>query len=123
MVRGVPFIVDQLGIDADPLMLHIYAALAEKEHRLISARTKTALAQAKARGVPLGNGSDAIALRPCKTGAAAATDREQIAGLPLRGIADELTNRGIAASNGGDSKPTRCAVNSSGSIAADQQID
>jgi DNA invertase Pin-like site-specific DNA recombinase len=31
MSQGVPFIVAELGADADPFMLHIYAALAEKE--------------------------------------------------------------------------------------------
>jgi DNA invertase Pin-like site-specific DNA recombinase len=36
-------------------MLHLYAALAEKERRLISERTKAALAARKARGGPLGN--------------------------------------------------------------------
>jgi DNA invertase Pin-like site-specific DNA recombinase len=30
------------GADADPFMLHIYAALAEQERRMISARTKAA---------------------------------------------------------------------------------
>jgi DNA invertase Pin-like site-specific DNA recombinase len=36
MVQRVPFIVAELGADADPFMLHLYAALAEKERRLIS---------------------------------------------------------------------------------------
>ena len=33
MARKVPFIVAELGADVDPFMLHIYAALAEKERR------------------------------------------------------------------------------------------
>ena len=36
-------------------MLHPYAALAEKERRLISERTKAALAAKKAQGARLGN--------------------------------------------------------------------
>jgi len=48
------FIVAELGADADPFMLHIYAALAEKERALISRRTKDALAAKKAQGVRLG---------------------------------------------------------------------
>jgi DNA invertase Pin-like site-specific DNA recombinase len=55
MVQRVPFIVAELGRDADPFMLHLYAALAEKERRLISERTKTALAARKANGARLGN--------------------------------------------------------------------
>ena len=39
MAQRVPFIVAELGRDADPFMLHLYAALAEKERRLISERT------------------------------------------------------------------------------------
>ena len=45
----------ELGRDADPFMLHLYAALAEKERRLISERTKAALAVRKASGSKLGN--------------------------------------------------------------------
>src|SRR5205807_995502 len=37
-----------LDRDADPFMLHLYAALAEKERRLISDRTKAALAASSA---------------------------------------------------------------------------
>jgi hypothetical protein len=39
---------------ADELMLRIYAAMAQKERELISARTRAALAAAKARGAVLG---------------------------------------------------------------------
>ena len=41
MTHRTPFIVAELGADADPFMLHLYAALAEKERRLISQRTRT----------------------------------------------------------------------------------
>src|SRR3982075_988818 len=49
MAQRVPFIVAELGRDADPFMLHLYAALAEKERRLISERTKAALAAKRPR--------------------------------------------------------------------------
>src|SRR5271165_3769624 len=55
MARRVPFIVAELGADADPFMLHLYAALAEKERHLIADRTRAALAAKKAQGVKLGN--------------------------------------------------------------------
>jgi DNA invertase Pin-like site-specific DNA recombinase len=55
MAHRVPFIVAELGADADPFMLHLYAALAEKKRTLISARSRAALAAKKAQGVKLGN--------------------------------------------------------------------
>jgi DNA invertase Pin-like site-specific DNA recombinase len=55
MAQRVPFIVAELGRDADPFMLHLYAALAEKERSLISERTKAALATRKVNGAKLGN--------------------------------------------------------------------
>lgn len=55
MAHGVPFVACEHGPDVDPFVLHLFAALAEKERALISQRTKAALAVAKGRGVRLGN--------------------------------------------------------------------
>ena len=68
MAQRVPFIVAELGADADPFMLHLYAALAEKERRQISERTKSALASRKLQGTKLGN--------PTNAGQAAAAGRD-----------------------------------------------
>ena len=43
MSQKVPFIVAALGRDVDPFTLHIYAALAEQERRMISQRTNAGL--------------------------------------------------------------------------------
>jgi DNA invertase Pin-like site-specific DNA recombinase len=48
-------VVAELGGDADPFMLHVYAVLAEKERRLISERTRNAFVAKKANGAALGN--------------------------------------------------------------------
>src|SRR5437899_160877 len=55
MAHKVAFLVADLGPDVDPFILHLYAALTQKERALISKRTTEALAAAKARGVALGN--------------------------------------------------------------------
>src|SRR6202045_362795 len=55
MAHKVPFLVAELGPDVDPFVLHLFAALAEKERALISTRTRQALSAAKTRGVSLGN--------------------------------------------------------------------
>ena len=55
MTQRVPFLVAELGPRVPSFMLHIYAAFAEEERRMISERTKSALQAAKARGVKLGN--------------------------------------------------------------------
>jgi DNA invertase Pin-like site-specific DNA recombinase len=54
MAQKVPFLIAEMP-EADPFMLHIYAAVAQWERDKISQRTKAALAQAKMRGVKLGN--------------------------------------------------------------------
>ena len=61
MSHKTPFIVAELGPDVDPFVLHLFAALAEKERSMISKRTREALARAKARGVKLGNQAQADA--------------------------------------------------------------
>lgn len=60
MVEKVPFIVCELGPNVDPFTLHLYAALAEKERAMISARTKDALKVAKKRGVRLGSSNPRV---------------------------------------------------------------
>jgi DNA invertase Pin-like site-specific DNA recombinase len=49
MAHRVPFLVAELGSDVDPFVLHLFAALAEKERALISRRTQAALAVARTR--------------------------------------------------------------------------
>jgi DNA invertase Pin-like site-specific DNA recombinase len=66
MAQRVPFIVAELGMDADPFMLHLYAALAEKERRLIAERTKAALAARKAQGP--GSATGPIPPKPLHSG-------------------------------------------------------
>src|SRR4249919_2309209 len=62
MAQRVPFIVCALGRNVDPFTLHIYAALAEQERRMISQRTIAGLQAAKARGRKLGNPVQAQAM-------------------------------------------------------------
>ena len=57
MEQGIGLVVAEMQHATD-FQLHIFAALAQEERRLISERTRNALAEAKRRGVVLGrNGS------------------------------------------------------------------
>src|SRR5215472_2857712 len=114
MMMKVPFIVTELGNDVDPFMLHIYAALAEKERALISERTRVALAQKKAQGALLGNRTNLAEAQAKGTAASRAVAdafaanvlpivREiQMSGrTSLRAIAAELTRRNVRTARGG----------------------
>ena len=123
MAQRVPFIVAELGADADPFMLHLYAALAEKERSLISARTKAALAAAKARGTVLGGyrgttvSADARELskaaRKAQADGRAADVAPIVAELraagaaTLQAIADGLNARGITTARGATWSPVQ----------------
>lgn len=60
MEKGVRLVVVEMP-NATDFQLHIFAALAQEERRLISERTKAALAQAKRRGVALGRNGNVLA--------------------------------------------------------------
>ena len=114
MASRVPFLVAELGADVDPFMLHIYAALAEKERRMISERTCAALAARKRQGAQLGNPSN-LTEAGMKGAATTAEGAHRFAKnmLPiiqqvqassvtsLRGIAAVLNARGVRTARGG----------------------
>jgi DNA invertase Pin-like site-specific DNA recombinase len=122
MAQRVPFIVAELGRDADPFMLHLYAALAEKERRLISERTKAALAAKKATGASLGNPRN-LALAGAMGRTISVTAADQFAqsvapvlhsirvegAVTLRAMAASLNRRGIKTSRGGEWHPSSVA--------------
>lgn len=113
MAQRVPFVVAELGRDADPFMLHIYAALAEQERRMISARTKAALAAKKAQGAKLGNRTNleqagALGVASIRAGANAFAEgiipiiqELQARGGTYRSIATEMNARRVRTARGG----------------------
>lgn len=113
MAHRVPFVVAELGADVDPFVLHLFAALAEKERSLISARTRQALAAAKARGVILGSPKLSKAREGALASIKAGADQHAANVMPiireaqragatsLRAVAEALNARGIATARGG----------------------
>lgn len=101
MERKVNFVSVDMP-NATPFMLHVYAAVAEEERRMIGNRTRAGLAAAKARGVVLGNPklaadnrakarARAVALRPVL---------HELRSLSARSIAAELNRRRVATPTG-----------------------
>ncbi len=62
MEQGIGLVVAEMPHATD-FQLHIFAALAQEERRLISDRTRNALAEAKKRGVVLGKNGAVLAAR------------------------------------------------------------
>jgi DNA invertase Pin-like site-specific DNA recombinase len=106
--------------EANELTIHLFAAIAQHERKLISQRTKAALAATKARGKKLGNPNGAAPLRRAAKGNVAAVQAiktgagrhaqdvlpiiEAIRGqgvTSLNGIAAELNRRDILTARGG----------------------
>ena len=96
-------------------MLHLYAALAEKERNLIADRTRVALAAKKAQGVKLGNHTNLAEARALGAAAnAAGADAFASNVLPIvreiqaagattvRAVAEALNRRGIKTARGGE---------------------
>jgi DNA invertase Pin-like site-specific DNA recombinase len=103
---------------ADDLMMRIYAAMAQKERELISARTKAALGAAKARGTVLGGdrgyrptkGPDSVAAASARKLAAERTahklalEVQALRGVGIsshQGFAKALAERGVPTPRGG----------------------
>jgi DNA invertase Pin-like site-specific DNA recombinase len=98
MAQRVPFVVAELGADADPFMLHLYAALAEKERRLIAERTRLALTAKRAGRARLGNPSNLPAAGSIGRGRQAAeADRFAANLLPIVAEVRRSGARGLGA--------------------------
>lgn len=116
MESGVEFVAADMPT-VNRLTVHILAAVAEEEARMISARTKAALAAAKARGVQLGNphllARDPVLAARANEVQVANARRRAAAVLPyveqarkagattLAEIAEALMARGVPAPRGG----------------------
>lgn len=116
MESGVEFVAADMPV-VNRLTVHILAAVAEEEARMISARTKAALAAAKARGVRLGNPhvlagdpsastkGNAVQIENARRRSAAVLpiiERARRAGaVTLAEIAEALMARGVPAPRGG----------------------
>jgi DNA invertase Pin-like site-specific DNA recombinase len=103
LMKEVDFRVAEMP-NATPFTLHIYASMAEEEARAISARTKAALAAAKARGVKLGGFKGVVPTRDMQVAGAAASGVARgrsatKAAFELAGVIAEIRDAGAASLN------------------------
>ena len=100
--------------NADNFQIHLFGCLAAQEREFISARTKAALAAAKARGVQLGNPDLAEMNRTRKRSAREFADQHsnliwslRNKGRTLREICSVLNDAGITTRSGGVFHPVQ----------------
>jgi DNA invertase Pin-like site-specific DNA recombinase len=116
--QGVPFVAADMPT-ANHTVIGILAVIAQAEREAISARTKAALVQAKARGTRLGNPNGAAAIRHRGNREAAQGARDKASAFAMqvapvlasvreaghttaRAIARELNQRTVPTSRGGN---------------------
>lgn len=106
MEQGIGLVVAEMP-NATDFQLHIFAALAQEERRLISERTRNALAEAKKRGVQLGKNGKVLAERNRKAADERAEALRPIImpmveqGLSISEIAHKLNVVGVRGMDGG----------------------
>lgn len=106
MEQGIGLVVAEMPYASD-FQLHIFAALAQEERRLISERTRSALAEAKKQGVILGKNAAALKERHCQQALDYARSVQPVLmpmvreGWSFTAIADQLNMAGIDAAKGG----------------------
>lgn len=105
MESGIKFAIAELP-NATEFQIHLYAALSQEERRLISERTKAALAAAKRRGTVLGKNGKVLAQKNKTAAISFAHGLKDMlvelrdSGLTFKEIADEMNDRGIASFSG-----------------------
>lgn len=104
MEQGIGLVCAEMPHASD-FQLHIFAALAQEERRLISERTKAALAEAKRRGVILGSNGKYLAAKNRKAAdefAATLTTNldADLLGQSYSEIARQLNERGLVTRSG-----------------------
>jgi DNA invertase Pin-like site-specific DNA recombinase len=111
MDAKVPFVAVDVPF-ATPLLLHVMAAFAQHEREMISARTRGALAAAKARGVVLGANGKVLAARNRSVAydhanrlQPAILEARQAGCQSMQQIADYLTSNGHQTASGGKWHP------------------
>ena len=104
MKSGVQFVVAEMP-EMTELTIHIFAAMAQHERKMISERTKAALKQAKKRNVKLGNPYLRQGKRVANSGDTSRANEARIArakhySSQMKGIILEIMSSGVTSLNG-----------------------